>query len=515
MIDWDKTFEVYGCRQGDRIPTAQKVVLKCDVCDVEKHATRHYHYRALKRSGMYRCNKCGDKARAISSQASIIEKWKSDDYRSKQVGRRHTEETKSKARDLALKLWATEEFRQKCAAGTDLNVTRNSLDKARLKSAVVCKEKMAARWKDNNYRESMSLQSKELWKDADYRNRITMSLKTIYSDPEIRRSLSEAAYEQWSDKDLRDQLSESIKLKWQDDEYRNKVVKSSTTRFSSSYEAIVKNVLDSYGINYKTQHIIGPWSFDFFLEDSNILIEVNGFYHHSKRQSLDKAKSTYVAKHTNYKLLIITEADLLAEYKLQQLFERCVAVNQVQFNELKFEQCNREDVVGFLSAFHYMGKPNRGGRYYRVTYNDITIAGLIGSPVHRQQVAVSVGSVPEQTIEISRFAIHPAYQIKNLASWTIARFRKQCVSLGYKTIVSFADSARHLGSIYVASGFKCIGTSRRDDYEYVDKDGFRLHKKTVWDAAKRNTLTESSYAAVNGLIKTSVAARVKFAWFAS
>jgi len=512
MIDWYRTEQVYGFSESDRISKYQKVIIICDICGNEKHATKHYHYRALRRNGFYRCKKCADYLRSETSSKAIKKKWQDKEYRAKQESRTHNSSTKELARQRALELWQDPEYKRKFFANFNREKACSNLDVNRGLAtsaiSVILKDKWA---NDAEYRIMMSEQSRSLWDRGDYRERITAKLVSIYSNPELRAMMSERAFDYWSIRGNRDKLSETITEKWQDEDYRRKCALARSNRcMISQWERLVGYVLDAYDIKYVSQAVVGPWVFDYLLQDSNTLIEVNGLYWHDRRKSLDKAKRTYVHRHTDYKLLVIEESDLLAEFKLRSLFEKSAPLERISFDDLQFEQCVRDCVIGLFSAFHYLGKPNRGGRYFAVRHDNEVIAAAILSPVHRLEVATSIGYNPPDVIEISRFIIHPRYQIKNLASWTISRLCRWAKNNNRLAVIAFSDTSTHIGTIYVASGFRCLGSTRSSDYEYRDLDGFRIHKKTVWDAAKRNSMSEFDYALRFGLVKIKVKPRHKF-----
>ena len=127
---------------------------------------------------------------------------------------------------------------------------------------------------------------------------------------------------------------------------------------------------------------------------------------------------------------------------------------------------------------------------------------VYGYPV-RQETATRLGVEPHQVLELNRLAISPKYQIKNLASYVIGKSirhlkhnRKDIIIL-----VSFSDTTHnHIGTIYKASNWKFDGTIDAD-YWYKDQDGFVYHKKTVWNKAKANNLTEVQYSEKTNLIK--------------
>jgi hypothetical protein len=101
-----------------------------------------------------------------------------------------------------------------------------------------------------------------------------------------------------------------------------------------------------------------------------------------------------------------------------------------------------------------------------------------------------------QVMELSRLVIHPCYQKNNFASWLLSRAVKlvkkefNCVS----RLVAFADlTYNHTGTIYRASNWKLISTSP-PDYWYTDKDGFMMHKKTLYNRACKMSMKEREFA---------------------
>ncbi len=72
----------------------------------------------------------------------------------------------------------------------------------------------------------------------------------------------------------------------------------------------------------------------------------------------------------------------------------------------------------------------------------------------------------------------------------------------YTTIVAYADKTfNHNGTIYKASNFK-LDSIVPADYWYTSKDGWVMHKKTLYNRASNIGLTESDYATKFEYIKT-------------
>jgi len=84
-------------------------------------------------------------------------------------------------------------------------------------------------------------------------------------------------------------------------------------------------ILDSMGYKYKTQHLVKYYMVDFFFEDKNLIIQVDGDYWHtnpvkypegptSERQiqnfKMDKKFKNYIDEYTNYNVMRIWESEI-------------------------------------------------------------------------------------------------------------------------------------------------------------------------------------------------------------
>lgn len=90
--------------------------------------------------------------------------------------------------------------------------------------------------------------------------------------------------------------------------------------------------------------------------------------------------------------------------------------------------------------------------------------------------------------------------MKNLCSWFISHTIKR-LPADIKKIVAYSDTTyNHIGTVYKAANFK-LDHEIRPDYWYINQDGWVLHKKTVYNRAVKNNLSESDYATSNNLRK--------------
>jgi len=596
MINVQRSKEVFGLKSINRIPKKQKVICNCDVCGVESRITKQHHYICSKRAGLYRCKDCGRKAMASKVSKAMISKWQNDKYKSKQIGRTHSDELKEYARQRAIKLWKDKEYVAKYNAGFDPAKARKNLKATRSVANKAASLAMADKWQEKEYRSKMSDQSAKLWSNDCYRNKVISSLKKHYSSLEVldrcsnrakklwknndyrdrwfksfmqsfgnerlheislqsaknwgdreyrdkiesqwddqkRAEMSEICKEWWTD-DRRAEVSEIMISRWSDPNFRKKTIKAFIDSWTeerrqaakdswteerrqaasdrsrnlwkdpkyvskmvdmigrpSSLEIQFASLLDDYGIEYTQQFHLGPYLFDFKVND--VLIEINGDYWHRlpKTISKDKAKATYVEKHyQQYQLKYLWEHEFYQLEKINKFIEFSFVgsdVEEVDFSELKFvTDIDYDSIKSLIEKYHYKGSIGRGGVYYGVIYRGNLIAGsVVGSPTRNV-----VGG------ELLRFVIHPQYQVKNLASWFLSRISKHALR-DYDLLFTFADpNFNNYGTIYEASGWEFAGETK-SDYWYVSEDGWVMHKKTLWNRAKNLCMSERYFAEVFG-----------------
>ena len=104
-----------------------------------------------------------------------------------------------------------------------------------------------------------------------------------------------------------------------------KMIQDGKINIISSIEYTIKDLLDKYQINYVHQYVYGFWSFDFYLTDYNLFIEVDGDYWHAnpifytnrklnetQRKNLaNVARKNKYIKNRNKKLIRLWEYDII------------------------------------------------------------------------------------------------------------------------------------------------------------------------------------------------------------
>lgn len=128
-----------------------------------------------------------------------------------------------------------------------------------------------------------------------------------------------------------------------------------------------------------------------------------------------------------------------------------------------------KQLLEFLKTNHYLSdKRFPFLRAYGLYEQDILMGICTFSPVSGPKTISKYFKIPYKIVELSRLAI--SINTKNLAS----KFASECIrlekKLGVEAILSFADSSRHIGTIYQAMNFKYIGktANQRDTYLIVN-----------------------------------------------
>jgi hypothetical protein len=144
---------------------------------------------------------------------------------------------------------------------------------------------------------------------------------------------------------------------------------------------------------------------------------------------------------------------------------------------------------------------------YGAYLGDELIAVCVFSPLVRHNLPWD----KESSRELSRLCIHPRYQKKNFASWFVSRCMKS-LDPKYKTIISYCDTTfNHDGAIYKACNFRLDGEVK-PDYWYVSDDGWTMHKKTLYNHAKKMSLTEREFAELHGYRKIYGDKKLRFVY---
>lgn len=407
-------------------------------------------------------------------------------------------------------------------------------------------------------RQKISQSSKQMWKDEEFRKK----WKESNSDPEVRAKRSEISKKMWTDEFRSKYQTEQFRLKqseiskslWELDEYRLKVTKSKNTKehkelmqsiqkspeyihkLSAAYLRMPKvsnlqltlyRILDDLKIEHFREDLhpekclIGPWAFDCVIPNNSktILIECQGDWIHSLEHKVraDKAKSSYVERYLpNHELKYIWEHQFASYNCVANMLQHWLNIKKYDLIDFEFEnlvvrECKAIDYKPFLQAYHYLANAGRGGQVFGAFLGNTLIAVCAFSPLPRQNIRIKDLKYSEVK-ELSRFCIHPSYQKKNFGSWMISKSIKM-LSNNIKAVLSYADSTfNHNGTMYKAANFEFEGMTR-SDYWYSSKEGWVMHKKTLYNKAQNLKMTEAEYATRNGYRKIVGKPKYKYVYY--
>jgi hypothetical protein len=375
-------------------------------------------------------------------------------------------------------------------------------------------------------RPCMSCSMKNKWEKQEYRKHISKlvgdNTKKLWLIPEFRKAVTESNSTTWSNKS--DELSKRALKLWQSEIYRAKtkagmntqeareklaLARASQSGRISSIQTMLYTFLDELGIEYykeSEQTRVGYYVFDCLIINGNkkLLIECQGDYWHSlpRAEQNDKSKFTYINRYfPEYEIMYIWEHEFYCKDRVLDRLKLKLGLDietkEFDFKDLTIREINSIETKTFLDLYHYLGK-DRGGKAFGAFYGNLLIAVIVFSSPLRQNTAGQFGLADDEVRELSRLCIHPSYHKKNFASWFIKRVLKQ---IKCKLIVAYADTTvGHQGTIYKAANFKLHHVVPAD-YWYVDKQGYVMHKRTLYGKAINLKMTEYDFAEAKGYLK--------------
>ena len=463
--------------------------------------------------------------------AAVCTFWDDPEYRHKQITSHNTKEYKQKCSDMVKALWEDPEYHKR-----HVEASKEQWNDPEYREAISAF--MVALWEDPIYRKTITESSKEQWNNPEYRETITESSKERWNNPEYRKRQLEASKALWNDPEYRETMSATIKALWEDPIYRKTITESSKEQWNnpeyrkrqieirsteeyrekmaviraaqpriSSIQLWLYRYLDDLDVEYYCEGNntkIGYYVFDCLIPRQgdvckNLLIECQGDYWHSlpHARSNDRAKFTYIDRYfPEHEIMYIWEHEFYAKDRvLDRLkLKLGIGIETVDFNFSDLSVCDisSKDVGVFLDAYHYIGK-GRGGRCVGAFLDSELIACAVVGPPVRQKMRCNFSDI----VELSRLCIHPSYHKKNFASWFVSRVVRDCD----KPVIAFADTTvGHTGIVYKAANF-VLDHEVPPDYWYVDRDGFVMHKKTLYQRARRMKMVERQFAQANNYTK--------------
>ncbi len=382
-------------------------------------------------------------------------------------------------------------------------------------------------WQDHEHAEKIRLASIENWKNPDYRLRHQAATKAACNTPEFIQfwvDYWEEHYDEMIAKmhspeaiakrvesykktaatpEFKAHKSAASKKLWESEAFRVSVMKALADQPRiSSLQLQLYQYLESLGADFDREGpetLIAWYAFDCKVRCGNktILIECQGDYWHSVPAQVirDRQKFTYISNYfPDHEVMYLWEHEFKCKEaiinKLSQKLGLTIDQVDFDFSELRIELAEAKEIRGFLDSFHYL-QSGRSGINVVAKLNGY----IVGAVVYSKPIRNNMG----YDYELARLCIHPLYHKHNFATWLIAksmRFIKPNLK-----IVAYSDSTvGHVGTVYKASNFK-LDHIVEPDYWYVDKDGFVMSKKVMYNHAKKMSSTEAEFAALKGYAK--------------
>lgn len=150
-------------------------------------------------------------------------------------------------------------------------------------------------------------------------DKISKKLTGVPKSDEHKENLSKTAKIRWASQDERDKQSDKLIKRLIKNNYRNK-----KTKLESTFETILNSLGLVIDIDYKYQHQISSAIFDYLIINKNIIIEIDGDFHHCNPNSIHKVpiypiqiktvgndiRKNRIAEDNNIKLLRFWEMDI-------------------------------------------------------------------------------------------------------------------------------------------------------------------------------------------------------------
>jgi len=451
-IDWVETEKQFGYTSSlDLKGKRPKVICKCDNCEKRETITVRVKSKVINNDMTWKCYSCIGKERSSEISAQLLKQWEDTNYA-------------ANITNNSLKLWKDIDYRKRHSA---------AVKKAMLN--VDMSHYLRERYKDPAEKAKVKASAIELWKNEAFR----LKHKLIMNSDEIRSAISKEARARWKTIAYREKMAD---------------IRSNQQQNISGIQQMLYTLLDDLNIDYHKEGPltkIGYYCFDCLIPTNNLLIECQGDYWHSLKvaQMRDKQKFTYITKYfPQYKIAYFWEREFYQDNRVISRLRSLLGLPQphvdFDFKDVRVQKV--EETKHFLDLYHYLG-PGRGGIKYGAFLGDNLIAVALFSKPLRQNI---LQQFDEKALECSRFCIHPSYQKKNFASWFLSKTTQAIPN----TIYSYADTTvGHIGTIYKAAGWEHHHTVP-PDYWYMDKDGYIMHKKTLYNRAQNLRLTESEFA---------------------
>lgn len=284
-------------------------------------------------------------------------------------------------------------------------------------------------------------------------------------------------------------------------EWKNAVQRGISSS-GSSLENKLADIMDNIGLRYNRQAVIDDFRYDFSI--NNVLIEVQGSYWHTKAQRRQRdAYKRKLAYDNGRKLVIIWDYELNKPELVKNRLLNAISKKEFNFKDSRVKAVDWAYAKELLNEFHYQGC-GRSGHCIGAMYNGKLIGVAVFAKPTRLETAAKQNICYNNILELTRLVIHPEYQSWNFASWFISKCTKSIKTSHpqISMLISFADlTFGHSGTVYKASNWEFDGYSEASYWYYYKRENRIYHKKTIWNRARDDNMTEKEYYIKHNLIK--------------
>lgn len=148
---------------------------------------------------------------------------------------------------------------------------------------------------------------------------ISKKLIGVEKTEKHKKNISDSSIIRWENQEERDKQSKRLISRLIKNNYRNK-----KTKLETDFQILLDKLNLIEGIDFKYQHQISSAIFDFLIINKNIIIEVDGDFHHCNPNTKHKIpkydiqiktvgndiRKNLIAENNNYKLLRFWESDI-------------------------------------------------------------------------------------------------------------------------------------------------------------------------------------------------------------
>lgn len=227
--------------------------------------------------------------------------------------------------------------------------------------------------------------------------------------------------------------------------------KQSMNKTISKVNKEFRDSLLKHNIEATLEHQVGWYSYDLYIKDLNLLIDINPSFTHSITPNISSFKPKSKEYHymrfknalvNNYKLLQIWDWD-----DIDKIIESMQSKRVIYARECNIESLSRRQTNTFLDKYHFQGHLHLLVCSYGLFYNDELVELMtFGKPRYNKNYEY----------ELLRLCTKPCYSVVGGASKLLKHF-ESC----YKpeSIISYCDLSKFSGEVYSKLGFVDKGYS--------------------------------------------------------